>query len=421
MTRMTTMAPAVVLALTATVPACAEQRQEGSVTVLAPWIGTEGREFRGVLDTFEKETGIDVDHQEARAVKQVLRANIQAGAPPDVAIVASPGELVSYIRDDRVHPLDDVLPRQDRDAFRSLWMLPQGDHVYAVPVKANLKGLVWYQPERLPEPAQRTLHDLVAHSPNMVYEGRTPWCMGMGDASNSGWPGTDMIEDILLSRSGPETYRQWAAGALPWRGGAVEQAWRTWGAVAGDPRFVHGGPKAALLTDFGDAGLPLFTDPPGCYLEAQASFAMSIYRDYETGQPFDFLPRSAGDKTAWTASADLAVMVEDTPQSRALMRFLATDAQVMWPNLPGSSAFTVKENAQTHRDPVSRRIGDILRTAEILCFDAADVMPATMSTAFNRAVLEYLNDPSQLDVVLDRLDKVRDGIADDEWVDLPCS
>jgi alpha-glucoside transport system substrate-binding protein len=417
-----TLVLATVLALTATLPACAGRPQDGgSVTVLGPWTDTEGREFRGVLDMFERKTGIDVDYRDARAVTQVLRANVQAGTPPDVAILSSPGQLVSYIRDSRLHRLDGVIARKDRDAFRKLWMLPQDGHVYAVPVKANLKSLVWYRPDQIAKPVPQTWDELMAYSQNIVNAGGTPWCMGMGDAAGSGWPGTDMIEDAMLRQSGPEVYRQWAAGELPWRGGAVEQAWRTWGAIAGDPRFVRGGPKTALLTDFGDAGRPMFTDPPRCYLEFQASFVMSIYRDYGTDKKFDFLPRSGTDETAWTSSADLAAMFKDTPQTRALMRFLATDAQSEWPNLPGSSAFTVKKNVKVDRDPVSNRIEDILQSAKILCFDAADVMPPTMSAAFNRAVLEYLNDPSQLDTVLVRLDRVRTTIAKDEWVNLPCS
>jgi alpha-glucoside transport system substrate-binding protein len=148
---------------------------------------------------------------------------------------------------------------------------------------------------------------------------------------------------------------------------------------------------------------------------------MGFYRGYGTNAQFDFLPRTSADKKAWTSSADLAAMLTDTPQARALMRFLATDAQFEWPNLKGSSAFTVKDGVTVNRDPVSERIEQILQSAKVLCFDAADVMPAAMGNAFNRAVMEYLNNPSDLDTVLDRLDEVRKSLDEDEWLDLPCS
>jgi alpha-glucoside transport system substrate-binding protein len=416
MTRLKTLALAALLALTA----CAAPGHDGgSVSVLGPWTDTEGGEFHSLLDRFSQETGIAVDYQDARAVTQVLRANAQAGTPPDVAILSSPGALVSYVRDGRLHPLDDVVAKKDLDAFRRLWTLPVGGHVYTVPVKANLKGLIWYAPDKFTWPVPRTWAELTATIQSIVESGRTPWCMGVGDVPNSGWPGTDGIEDFLLRQAGSAAYRQWAAGDLPWQGGAVEQAWRAWGAIAADPHYVHGDRKTVLLTDFGDAGRPMFTDPPGCYLESQASFVMGFYRGYGPNVKFDFLP--IRDKTSWTSSADLAAMLTDTPQARALMRFLATDAQVMWPNIKGSSAFTVKTGVTVDRDPVSERIEGILQKAAVLCFDAADVMPATMGSAFNRAILEYLNDPSSLDRLLAQLDKVREAIPEAEWVDLPCS
>jgi alpha-glucoside transport system substrate-binding protein len=55
-----------------------------------------------------------------------------------------------------------------------------------------------------------------------------------------------------------------------------------------------------------------------------------------------------------------------------------------------------------------------------LCFDAADLMPATMRNAFYRAVLEYLSDPTQLDQLLKELDGVRLGIPQGEWLKIPC-
>ena len=59
-------------------------------------------------------------------------------------------------------------------------------------------------------------------------------------------------------------------------------------------------------------------------------------------------------------------------------------------------------------------------SAKTLCFDAADLMPATMRNAFYRAALEYLSDPSQLYTILKELDDVRRGIPREEWLDIPC-
>jgi alpha-glucoside transport system substrate-binding protein len=242
-----------------------------------------------------------------------------------------------------------------------------------------------------------------------------------------------MIEDILLHTSGAHSYEKWAAGQIGWNSPEVKQAWTDWRAIW-PTGFGRPGSDAQLFTDFADAAKPMFANPPRCLLDHQASFIMGFYEGYPSGngsaprpgQDFDFFAFPAAGQVAdvpWEASADLAGMFNDTPQARALMHFLATDeAQRIWPGIAGSSAFTVDKRVGTdvYQDDVSKRIAQIL-TTKPLCLDAADIMPATIRSAFYRAVLEYLNDPGRLDSLLGELDAVRAGIPAGEWLRFACT
>jgi alpha-glucoside transport system substrate-binding protein len=434
------MLPALAAALTA----CTGQNSTGSVTILGPWggtePGTEGYAFRQVLAAFTAETGIRVNYQDTRALGQVVLSGVQGGTPPDVAVLSSPGELAKYARDGNLYPLDEVIDDAQRAAFSQPWLLPQQkdgvEHIYTVPVKANLKSLVWFNPKRTPGPMPRSWDELVEYTRAIAATGTAPWCAGMGDPPGSGWPGRDLLEDIFLSRFGPDLYGQWVAGTLPWTSDQVREAWTRLGALWGDPRFVHGGPRAVLLTDFGDAGRPMFTEPPGCFLEHQASFIMGFYQGPgyedlpggapEPGTDFDFFPFPAGGlgtERPWLLSVDLAGMFNDTEQARRLMHFLATDkAQRIWPAIAGGGAFMVSKNIDPngYADPVSRRIAGILKSTDPLCFGASDLTPVSMRNAYSRAVLEFLNDPDQLDSLLGKLDQLRTEIPGDDWFNLPC-
>jgi alpha-glucoside transport system substrate-binding protein len=334
--------------------------------------------------------------------------------------------------------VDGIVPPDRQAAFPRQWLLPEldnsTDHIYTIPVKATLKSLIWYNPANGPRPIPRTWNELQAYGRSVVGRGGTVWCMGMGDPPSSGWPGADMIEDIMLHRFGPDVYRRWAGSVLPWTSDQVRQAWQEWGALAAGAGQVRGGPYAALLTDSQDAGRPLFGRRPGCHLDHEGSFAMRVYQKYRNplrpGTGFDFFPFPStggpvpghGAATGpWEASADLAGMFRDTPQARQLIRFLASDeVQRIWAaTIDG--AFSVNRHADLnlYQDPVSKRIAETLATAP-LCFDAADVMPTRQRTAFYRAVLEYLNDPARLPKLLDELEQVRLAISGEEWVNLPC-
>jgi alpha-glucoside transport system substrate-binding protein len=385
----------------------------GTVVVLGSWTGEEAAGFRSVLDRFTATTGIAYEYRDTA---------------PDVAVLPNPGVLAAYAKQGELHPLDDVLGDQT-GSYGPQWLtlLRVGrERQYAVPVKADVKNLVWYATANADWPVPRTWEDLVALSHRLTAAGRTPWCLGMGSPPASGWPGTDWVEDVLLRSAGPGAYREWSAGRLAWTSPEVRRAWQEWGELVAVPGAVRGGAQAALLTDFGDAGSAMFTTPPGCLLEHQGSFTMAGYRSLPRagGSPepdvdFDFFPFPGPEVSA--VSADLAGMFHDTPQARALIRFLASDeAQRIWPERRGGVFSVNRTVTDVYQDDVSRRIARKL-TAEPPCFDASDLMPAPMTDVFHRAVLEYLHDPTRLDAVLAELDVTRQRLLDeDQWLDVPC-
>jgi alpha-glucoside transport system substrate-binding protein len=425
-------------ALATSLASCSAPAPVRTVTVLGLWSdtgpGSEGYAFRQVLKKFEVEYGIRVNYQYTRALLQVLASDVQAGTPPDVAILPSVGELARYARGGDLLPLDRIVPADRQAAFPRPWLLPLPDNgsvrIHAIPVKASLKSLVWYNLAHQPPSMPRTWEGLVAYTQSVLAAGGTPWCLGMADPPSSGWPGTDLIEDILLHQSGREFYRRWAAGTQRWNSGQVKDAWQKFGALVTRPGQVRGGPHAVLLTDFQDAGRPLFDSTPGCFLDHEASFIMGVYKTYqkkslEPGTDFDFFPFPSLDGRAggglWEASADLAGMFRDTPQAGRLMSFLASDeVQRIWAYyVKGDFSVNKHADLSLYEDSVSKRIAQTLAT-ETLCFDASDVMPARMRKAFYQAVLEYLNDPDRLQDLLDDLEQTRQEISREDWVSLPC-
>ncbi|WP_410596461.1 ABC transporter substrate-binding protein [Amycolatopsis sp. lyj-23] len=422
-----------VLAVVLLLSGCSAGSGAEEVTVLGPWTGDEQAAFQRVLDGFVRATGIPVRYQGTRAQNQVLRGDLQQGTPPDIAVLSNPAELAGYARSGEVKPLDAVLGTEATAAYSTQWRRLQqlgGDAVLAVVVKADLKSVVWYTPKTFAGPIPSTWDELVAASQRLSAAGQRPWCLGMGAPPNSGFPGTDWLEDILLHRAGPRVYSSWAAGRLAWTDAAVVDAWTSWGTLVLAPGAVRGGSTAALLTSFSDAGRAMFTDPPGCALEHLGSFAIGGYTAIRraAGPPvpdrdFRFFPfPGSGGAGPAEVSADLAGMFRDTPAARRLMAYLAgAEGQRIWPS--GGTTFSVHQRLvgqDVYRSDVTRRIAATLAGRGDLCFDASDLMPSAMTSAFYQAVLEYLARPDRLPALLRQLEQVRLGIAREQWLDLPC-
>src|SRR6056297_2125723 len=101
------------------------------------------------------------------------------------------------------------------------------------------------------------MEDLVALSEQMVEEGETPWCIGLGSGAATGWPATDWVEDIMLRTVEPEVYDAWTTNEMPFNDPQVVAAIEEFGWFIEDGK-VAGGTGAVASTDFRDSPNGLF-------------------------------------------------------------------------------------------------------------------------------------------------------------------
>jgi alpha-glucoside transport system substrate-binding protein len=249
----------------------------------------------------------------------------------------------------------------------------------------------------------------------------------MDSPPTSGWLGTDWISDILLHQSGTTAYQRWANGTLDWTSPQVKAAWQAWGSLVTGTGQVHGGSLGALVTNWADAGEPMFQAPSGCSLQYVPSFITVEYGEFTerptAGTDYNFFPSpmtglpdatSTGASDAWNVSADLLGMFNDTPAARQLVQYLAgAEAQGIWPHIRAGGATSANSQVKlsVYPDKVDAAIAQIMNNPHAtLCFNASDLMPPTMQNAFYQGVMEYLRDPGQLTPILQRLERISQAV-----------
>ncbi len=404
--------------LAVTVGACAERPDE-TLVVLGPWTGDEGEAFEAMLNRLDDGTGQTYTYQGTRSLRETLVAQLEADAPPDVAILNSVGELTEYARAGRLRPLPATAAARAYPPWAPPLSVDGTRRTYWVPLKVDLKSLVW---SRAGESA------------------RAPrWCVGLASQATSGWPGTDWIEDILLHRAGPEVYARWATGRLGWRDRRVRDAWTTWAALLGErskesvdqsltmPYAGTADPAA------GDGAAPrglLGSMSPRCTHEHQSAFIRYVYAHdpVRVDPSAGFLRGRSAQDGAYEVAGDMAAVFGDDPAARTLVQRLSgRTARSLWRSEAKDALRPLFPDAADPQpsDPTGRRIARILtEKARTLCFDASDVMPPALRDAFHRAVLQYFRNPAKrrLDELLGQLDTVRrDAVPDTGPGALPVS
>jgi alpha-glucoside transport system substrate-binding protein len=391
----------------------------GTISILAVYADAEQESFMAMIQPWADEHGVEIQYSSTRDINAQLTTQIAGGNPPDIAGLPGPGPMAQFARDGDLVPLTDVI---DMDTYSSQYdsgWINAGtvdDQLVGIFTKVSVKGLIFYNPQAFEAAGYTVPEDfdgVTALVDQIAADGTPPWGIGLESGAASGWPGTDWIEDFVVRQSGPDVYDQWVAGELPWTSPEITSAFEAFGAWASDPEFVAGGPQAVINTNFGNGGDCLFSDPAECYLHHQASFITGFFEDNfpdvaVAGETYDFFPMPGIEFEGVTTGGDLFGMFNDTPQARSLMQYLTTpEAQQIWVERGGAISPNKEVPVDAYPDETSQRFAQILLDAETTRFDASDLMPSAMNEAFFGAVLDYVQNPENLDSILADLDAVQ--------------
>ena len=394
----------------------------GTVHFLGTWSGSEQDSFMAVIQPFEDQTGVKVEYEASRDQDAILTTRVTAGNPPEVASAPSPALLTKFAQQGKVIALDNILDMSKlKSEYAQSWidLGSINGKLYEVYAWGSLKGLVFYDPKVFQQKGYqvpKTWDDMITLQNKIKADGTTPWCIGLESGAASGWPGSDWVKEIVLSQSGPSVYDSWWQGKTKWSSSEIKSAWTAWGNVLGSgDSNVYGGKNFMVSTNFGDAGNGLFDSPPKCYMHNQGSFITDFFvkakPSLKAGDDFNFFPlpdfntKNAG---AHVVAGDTMSMFKDTPQARALMKYLTTaQAQDIWVKRGGKTAINKTVSPDDYPDALQKNIAQTIQQAKIAKYDAGDLMPPDMKNAYWSAVLQFVQDQSKLDSILSNLDNVQ--------------
>jgi alpha-glucoside transport system substrate-binding protein len=179
--------------------------------------------------------------------------------------------------------------------------------------------------------------------------------------------------------------------------------------------YVLGDAAATPDIAFGDAPLPMFEDPPGCWLHRQASFINSFFpEDAEAGVDYDWFPLPPIDQEGILFAGELTVV--GTAGNRPevvdfLEQFMGEAVQCDMGGVAASSR--ISPNVEVGPDCYAN---EILADASVVLtdsleagtgrFDASDLMPSEVgSGSFWTGMIQYLQSgPDALQGVLDDIE-----------------
>ncbi|MEO0388814.1 MAG: ABC transporter substrate-binding protein [Pseudomonadota bacterium] len=391
-----------------------------SISLTGPWTGNDSDLVDSVLAYFAAATGATVEYSGSESFEQDIVIAAQAGSAPNIAVFPQPGLAADLARRGFVAALDDGTADwlcsnyAAGESWVDLATFPGedgSDGLYGFFYKVDVKSLVWYVPEAFDEEGYdvpETLEELKALTDQIVADGGTPWCIGLGSGAATGWPATDWVEDMLLRTQPPAVYDAWVANEMKFDDPRVVAAIEEYGFFARNDAYVSGGAASVANTDFRDSPGGLFEFPPKCYMHKQATFIPTFFPEgTELGEDVDFFYFPAyAEKDLGSPVLGAGTMfsiTNDSPATRVFVEFLKTPiAHEIWMAQSGFLTPHKGVNSEMYANDTLKALGDILLGATTFRFDGSDLMPGEIGAdAFWKGMVAYTGGEDAASVAAD--------------------
>ena len=371
---------------------CMGAQSGDTITMLYQWSGVEETELNTILKPLVDACGIVIQPESTRD-QALLDTKVQAGTPPDIAFW-NVAQLVQY--QDKLVPMDQL--GANAANYADFFVSPGtvNGKWLGLPVKADVKTIIWYDPAVFAEKGYTvptTWDELNTLVEQMVSNGDVPWSMGFESGDATGWTGSDFIQDILLVQQGPDYVNGIIDGSVPYNDAGVKQAYETYLKWATDAKYTVGGAQGTLSTNFNDAILKVFSDPPEAMMVKQSGFAsgtiLGTYPDLKYGTDYDFFGVLGAQGVQ--GGFDWMMSFSDSNAVKALVTYLSSDLGGQNWAASGLGVTPNKAGVDSYTDTALGKFGQILANAQGFTPDLGDTIPGGFGSAEWTAIVNTVN------------------------------
>ncbi|HEX6301069.1 MAG TPA: ABC transporter substrate-binding protein [Acidimicrobiia bacterium] len=385
--------------------------------------GSEGEALQGFIDLYNETTSSSITFRGSTDFENELRIAVDGGNPPEVAATPQPASICDFADRGDLVSLEEMgfdiaeMEANHSEFWMNLGLCEDGNH-YGIPWFPNFKSAVFYHQPTFEEngyEVPETYDDLVALSEQMVSDGLTPWCFGYGAGGATGWAGTDWLEDIFVRMHGAEAYSDWFNHEIPFNDPMVVAAFEKYSEILHGEGFVLGGAENVPSIIVEESPGPMFSEPPGCVMLKQGSFAANFFPDapdFEEGEDEEigvFAFPTIDGNTGAMGGGDTIIVFESSPETiRAIQDWITPDWQCALASASGGGvspygghgvegverlpahadvdpACLESESGQVFAEAVTTALGE-----GTFVFDASDLMPPQVGQdSFWQAMIDH--------------------------------
>ncbi|QHS23317.1 carbohydrate ABC transporter substrate-binding protein [Virgibacillus sp. MSP4-1] len=373
-----------------------EGGEEGTTVEIFSWWTGAGEEdgLLALIDLFkEKHPDIEVENAAVAGgagtnAKAVLASRMQGDDPPSTFQVHGGEELnASWVAAGKMQPLNDFYEENDlMDKFPEdlIDLVSDDGNIYSVPVNIHRSNVIFYNKAVFEEngiEVPKTFDEFFAVADELEAAGVTP--LALGDKNS--WPATQILENILLAKLGPDDYKGLFSGDVAFDDPRVVESVETFGQMLDYMNDDHASrvwQDAAQLVAEGEAAMTVMGDWAKGYFSNDLNLTVNEDFGYVT------TPETEGLFMVITDTFGLPKGIENEEATKEFLKVLASvEGQDTFNPLKGSIPARVDADESKY-DEYGKDAMDDFKNADALAPSIAhgSAAPEGFLTKMNQAV-----------------------------------
>tara|TARA_B100000900_G_scaffold83325_1_gene67329 strand:- start:1200 stop:2456 length:1257 start_codon:yes stop_codon:yes gene_type:complete len=393
--------------------------QPAEVVIIGPRFHEQDY-FIEELDLIAEELGINIKYNAISDPETFIIENPDSKG--SIAIIPNPQGVVNLAQRNLIFNLENIVV--DNDSISNLYsnhltsIVSHEGSLYAGWTRLFPNSLIWYDISKIKKYENikfENFNNLILETKKIADNGESPWCANSESSASTGWIQTNWLEDVILSKYGPEIYDRWSKLEIKASNVKIYNSMKVVGDFIFYQNLIQGGDRGIIDKEFRNLSKVLLNDENSCFLTWSGHyFRYYIDEDYEYGVDFgvsNFPPINY--KNTIVGIGDSVVLLKNDNISQTIIsKMLSSDFGKKWASYENTEYISANKNFNDENinNELTKYEFEVVHKAlndDLFRYDASEIMPRPIGS---NLLWEFFREfrglgPDSLVKLLNELDK----------------
>ena len=318
-------------------------------------IGPEFHEqeyFIDELDIIAEELDIKIKYKSVNDPENYIIENDNLDA--SIALIPNPQGVTNLAERNMLYNLNSIII--DNSSIEDIYpqhlidIVSVDQEIFAGWTRLFPNSLIWYDVSKIKNYENinfENFDNLILETKKIADNGKSPWCANSESSASTGWIQTNWLEDVILSKYGPEVYDKWSKLEISASSIKIYNSMKVVSDFIFYQNHIQGGDKEIINKEFRNLPKVLLNDKNSCFLSWSGHyFRYYIPENFRYGVDYGVsnFPSINYKNTIVGIGDSLVLLKNDNISQIIISKMLSSDFGKQWASYENTEYISANNN-----------------------------------------------------------------------------